>query len=208
MVDASGVAKISGEAMAATRAALDDASAVPDQAAELDLGASEDHLGLPDAGEVLAIQAEMGGDINMAVVEWRRRAGKGGRKRGAVNRKSADFARYLLQFGPHPGVAMMRTIARPVELLAAELGCTLLEAKAIQQRAEAELLPYFESKKPVAVDFGGQAHMTLILGQAVPGAGPAAAIGPDQAALPISFADDVETAHFQEVSGQHSEASE
>lgn len=208
MGGASGMAKISGEAMAAARAAAADAGDVPDAAPELDLGASEEHLGLPDASEVLAIQAEMGGDIGAAVIEWRRRAGKGGRKRGAVNRKSADFARYLLQFGPHPGVAMMRTIARPVEMLAAELGCDKLEAASLQQRAAAELLPYFESKKPVAVDLGGAAHMTLILGQAAPAAGPVTAIGADQPALPISFADEAETAHFQELSDGTGSASE
>lgn len=171
MSEARGVAKISGEALDGARSAFD--QAVADAAGEQlpllddgpDLGMSEQHLGLGDAAEIYAIAEERGQGLADAVQEARRR----GRKPGAKNRRTGDFARYLLQFGPHPGVAMMRTVARPVELLSAELGCSLYEAAQLQTRCQAELLPYFEGKKPVDVNVNTNGHMTLIMAGVVPG---------------------------------------
>lgn len=129
----------------------------------VDLSASEPHLALPDAEEVLAIAAEMGGDMGQAVVEWRRRAGRGGRKAGSKNRRTADTARYLGQFGPDPLVGMQRIASRPVELLAAELGCSKAEAMGMQIRCMAEVAPYMHSKMAAKVPTGGAGHMTLIM---------------------------------------------
>lgn len=136
----------------------------------LDLSHSEDRLPLPDAGELLAIQAEHGGTAQQALQKWRA-SGCKGRKPGAVNRSTVDFERYMLQFGPHPGVALMRMM-QPVDTLADALGCKRLEAAELQRKVASELLPYFQGRKPVAIDVQGKGHMTLVLGaMAVPGSG-------------------------------------
>lgn len=174
--EASGTAKILGEALGEVRGAFDqaaDAVPVAEQlpllADAVELDASEAHLSLPDASEIAAIQDELGCDVSVAVMEHRKRYR--GRKPGAKNKRSGDFARYLMQFGPHPGVAMMRILARPAEMLAAEMGCKKLEALDRQIRVAAELMPYFEGKKPIDVNVNANGHMTLIIGgdQAVPG---------------------------------------
>lgn len=190
---ASGVAEILGAAVDAAAAAVDPARIEGEQ---LDLIASEDHLGLPDASEITSIQDELDCDVAAAVIEWRRR-GRKGRKPGAKNRRTSDFAKYIAGFGPHPGVALARIVARPVDMLAAELGCSKIEALDRQIRCAAELLPYVEGKQPVQVQLSGNGHMTLIMGGAMPGeADPVALAGAPQ----LSFADDAETAEFQEVS--------
>ncbi len=210
MSEASGVAKISGEAVAGARSAFDQAMAEA-SGAQLplledegpDLSASEAHLGLGDAAEIYAIAEERGRGLADAVQEARRR----GRKPGAKNRRNGDFSRYLLQFGPHPGVAMMRTMARPVELLAAELSCTIYEAAQLQTRCQAELLPYFEGKKPVEVNLTGSGHMTLVMSGEMPGLVQGGTIGAD--ALPeMSFADVPESVEDQAVSDGDPEVSE
>jgi len=172
---ASGIAKISGDAVRDAREGFDQAveRAAGEQLPLLgdddmaDLGESEAHIGLPDASEITAIQMELGCDVKAAVAEHRKR----GRQPGAKGRRSNDFRRYMLQFGPHPGISMMRRIARPTEMLAAELGCSMLEAAHLQARCEAELMPYFEGKKPIDVNVNANGHMTLIIGgdQAVNG---------------------------------------
>lgn len=131
------------------------------QAEQLDLLTSEDCLE-PDAAEVLAIQRARGGSMAEAVAEWRAQGARG-RKPGAVNRSTADLARYLGQFGPDPAVKLMRMIARPVELLAAELGCTMAQAWDRQARVALDLMPYFHGKKPVAIDMTvkGDLHLAI-----------------------------------------------
>lgn len=131
--------------------------------AMLDLSASEAHLALPDAAEMAEIAAENGGDWGKAVIEYRRRAGAGGRKPGAKNRRTADTAKYLAQFGPDPLVGMQRLASRPIDLLAAELGCSRYEAAQLQVRCMAEVAPYVHSKMAAKVPTSGAGHMTLIM---------------------------------------------
>lgn len=147
----------------------------------------DDLVGLPDARDLLEIQREMGGTLAQAVQEHRRRAGQGGRKKGSLNRAGQDFKRWVLQFGSHPAVGMMRLQSRPVELLAAELGCTLLEAAALQEKSRAELLPYLEGKAPVQVQVSTTGHMTLELHGVGLGAS-GLPIEADWTELPLSFA--------------------
>lgn len=191
-----------GGAIGADREAFDQAKAQAageQQGLPLDLGeemtdlsGSEEHLALPDAGEVLAIQAELGegATIAMAVSEYRRRAGAGGRKRGSKNKRTDDFSRWLLAHGPHPGLFMMRILARPVDMLAAELRCDPKEAVDRQIRCAAELLPYMEGKKPVEVNVSGKGGMVLVL----PGMLPSTVDGGmlEAETLPISLEPPVE----------------
>lgn len=178
------------------------------EAPELDLGASEAHLALPDAAEVTAIQLELGCDVAAAVTEWRRRAGRGGRKPGAKNKRNQDLARYLAQFGPDPAVTLMRLQARPVEMLAAELGCTKEGAAHLIVRAASELMPYLHSKKPVDVNVSARGHMTLILESGEPAAIDGGQLGAIEDAAPLLSFAGAETAQFQPLSGQDRSASE
>lgn len=181
MSKAGGVGEFLGGAIGADREAFDQAKAQAageQQGLPLDLGdampdlsGSEEHLALPDAGEVLAIQAELGegATIAMAVSEYRRRAGAGGRKRGSKNKRTDDFSRWLLAHGPHPGLFLTRMMARPTELLAAELGCKTVEAANLQVRCADILLPFHEGKKPVEVNVSGKGGMALVMPMTMPG---------------------------------------
>jgi hypothetical protein len=171
-----GDAKVLGEAIAPAKAAIEAAHA--DQAEQLDmLGDQEravadalpeeetpDQLGLPDAGEILEIQRELQCDVHQAVREHRRRSGAGGRKIGARNKRTAEFRRFLLNQGGHPGVFLQRVQDRPTELLAAELGCSKEKALDKQIRAASELLPYVEGKMPVNVNVAVRGDFSLVAG--------------------------------------------
>jgi hypothetical protein len=126
-----------------------------------DLAESDAYVSLPDAAEILQLQMSMGGDLHKAVQEHRRLKGEGGRKPGSKNRQNRAFQEYLLQFGPQPGVTQMRFLGRPVEQLAAELGCSKLEAAQLQIRCDDNLLPYFASKMPVAVAHRFEGDVTI-----------------------------------------------
>ena len=165
-----GVEQFSGEAMRGLRDAFEVAQgeAAGEQVAlPIDLTESDAHHALPDASEIVAIQMELGCDVGDAVCEHQRR-GRGGRPKGAKNRRTEEFSRYILQFGPHPGVTLARVQGRPTDMLAKELGCTKLEAMQLQIRAASELLPYVEGKKPVEVNMHHGGHMSLVLEQSGP----------------------------------------
>lgn len=103
-------------------------------------------LPLADASAVVA-ELERQPLRSQAVAEARRR----GRPKGSRNRRSEELIRFVLARHAHPLLVLAQTYSRPVEALAAELDCTALEAISLQVRCAAEALPYFESKKPVAL---------------------------------------------------------
>lgn len=99
-----------------------------------------------------------------------------GRPAGAKNRRTDDFARYLLGFGQHPAITMMQIQATAPEVLVEnsrrevtkvlkggkgeadkritfeEVTLTYEGAQSLRIRCAEGLLPYLESKKPVAID--------------------------------------------------------
>lgn len=109
--------------------------------------AVQQRLPLAEAGALALALDENPGNRVAAVKEARRR----GRPRGSRNRRSEDLARFILSRYAHPLEVLAQTYSRPVEDLAAQLGCEPAAAMALQVRCAAEALPYFESKKPVAV---------------------------------------------------------
>ena len=115
-------------------------------------------LPLADA-EQLALAIDAGLDRVQAVQQAR----KVGRPKGAIGKGRADFRRYFLSKYAHPADALGQTITRPVDVLAAELGCTKLEAMQLQQRAAAELLPYLEGKMPVTIDMTARSDVHLVV---------------------------------------------
>lgn len=128
---------------------------------------------IEDAGEVPAVQPllplvdaeaaaaaiDAGRIGSMAIDEAR----KAGRPRGSRNKRTEQFRQFILARYAHPGEALAATYSRPVDALAAELGCTRLEAAQMQIKAAAELLPYIESKMPVAVGVSAEGQIQLIL---------------------------------------------
>lgn len=123
-----------------------------------DVEAAGPLMPLADA-EQLALAIEDGADRVQAVAEAR----KAGRPRGAMNRRNAEFRRWYLTKYAHPLEVLGSTISRPVEALAAELGCTKLEAFQLQQRAAVELAPYVEGKMPVTVDLTARSDVHLVV---------------------------------------------
>lgn len=76
----------------------------------------------------------------------------GGRPPGSPNKRSVAFARYLLSKYRHPLEGLAETYSRPVGVLAAELGCSKLEAFQVQLTAMRELAPYVAQKLPTLID--------------------------------------------------------
>lgn len=168
--------------------------------------AARDMLSLPDGEQLELIRDQLPNRDASTAVEIARRSGRG-RPPGARNKQNADFRRFVLSQHSHPGIALARTYDRPVELLAAELQCSLAEAAALQMRAAAELLPYIESKRPVAVELSERHDVVLVMGGA-PGVGgqvlDAIADQVNRAEEPIEW----ETAEFVEIEGAPSASDE
>jgi hypothetical protein len=114
-------------------------------------------------GDVEAIEAARDGrpdrDAGQAVQLVR----KAGRPKGAMNKRTGQLRDYLLSRYAHPLEVLAQTYTRPAEVLAAELGCTKLEAFQQQVRAAAELAPYIESKMPVAVGIDARGTVQLVI---------------------------------------------
>ena len=87
----------------------------------------------------------------------------GGRPAGSVARSTAEWQAYLLQRYRSPLIGLFEVAARPARDLAAELGCTPLEAFDRQLKAMAELAPYVHSKMPSAVQLDGAPIVPVVL---------------------------------------------
>lgn len=146
-----------------------------------DLAENDAYVSLPDAAEIVQLQIANGGDLHRAIAEHRRMKGEGGRKAGSKNRQNRAFQEYLLQFGPQPGVTQMRFLGRSAEQLAAELGCSKLEAAQLQIRCDDNLLPYFASKMPVAVAHRFEGDVTINFFEGAAGAIDGGELVPDGA---------------------------
>lgn len=128
---------------------------------EAEMGEARDVAALPCGEQLELIRDQVPGrDAGTAVIVSRGR----GRPPGAMNRRNAKFRDQILALGPHPAIALQRAYSRPVEVLAAELDCSKLEAFQIQVRAAAELLPYIEGKQPVQVQLTAQHDMVMVIG--------------------------------------------
>lgn len=136
-------------------------------------GAEEEQLDLleqPTTEEILDAREEMGPGAGSLSVLRHAREKKRGRPPGVRNRRTDDFARYILSFGQDPAItlaqiqatpeavlveASKRTVIRmskagnPVEI---EESMTLGEAMSLRVRCAEALMPYIHSKQPVAVD--------------------------------------------------------
>jgi hypothetical protein len=160
--DLTGDAAIAAEAVRAAKDLLDEQRAAEEQ---LELLAPLTAEEMVEAREALGPNA--GRLAVMKVARERRR----GRPKGAQNKRTDDFARYLLSFGQHPALTMMQIQATQPELLIEASQqekvhsfrkdgtpnvvierMTYEAAQALRVRCAEGLLPYIESKKPVAID--------------------------------------------------------
>jgi hypothetical protein len=137
--------------------------------------ADEEQLDLleqPSPEEMAEARERLGPNAGrLAVLREAREARGRGRPKGARNKRTDDFARYLLSFGQHPAITMMQIQATAPEALieASEQPkvhsfrkdgtpnmvierLSYEAAQSLRIRCAEALLPYLESKKPVAVD--------------------------------------------------------
>lgn len=132
--------------------------------------------------EMLEAQEELGPASGKLAQLRHAREKKRGRPPGARNKRTDDFARYLLGFGQHPAITMMQIQATAPEVLieasrqqkvhsfrkdgTANIVTERLsyeQAQSLRIRCAENLLPYLESKKPVAVDmtFAGLSDLII-----------------------------------------------
>lgn len=129
-------------------------SAAVSEAVRAQAPAEVQQLALP--GLPLAAKAEAARDI-----EGGGAAGRGGRPKGALNRRTEEFVDYILSQYRSPLIALAETYSRSVDELRVELGCTKLEAFQLQQQAAKELAPYLHQKLPQAVQIDGKGLVAL-----------------------------------------------
>lgn len=86
-----------------------------------------------------------------------------GRPQGSKNRRTVEFIEYLKKLGySDPLRGLAEVWSRPIEVLAAELGCSKLEAFDRQVDAMKAAMPFWHQKMPQAVVIDETASMTLI----------------------------------------------
>lgn len=167
-----GDAKLVADVMRDARSLLSAAEA--EEARQLDMLA-------PTAEEMVEAREALGPNAGKMAVLREARARRG-RPPGSRNKRTDDLAKYLLGFGQHPAITMMQIQSTPPEVLIeaskqekvhsfSKLGearivierMTYSEAQALRTRCAEGLMPYFESKKPVAVDmtFNGVADLII-----------------------------------------------
>lgn len=88
-----------------------------------------------------------------------------GRPAGSQNKANQRFRDTLLRMGyRHPGLNLAALANASPAQLAAELGCTAKEAADMVLKANAELMPYFESKAPVELHVDKTVRGVMIIG--------------------------------------------
>lgn len=86
-----------------------------------------------------------------------------GRPTGSRNRRTAEWVDHILGRYRSPLLFLAETYTRPVEQLAAELGCDKEKALALQMTAARELAPYVHQKQPVAVEVDARGVVQLVI---------------------------------------------
>jgi len=132
--------------------------------------------------DMLDARSSLGSRASNQEVLAHARARKRGRPPGAVNKRTDDLVRYLLQFGQHPAITLMQIQSTPAEVLvensrrlrrkrrtATGIEVDVMQtmsyeaALSLKARCSDILLPYFESKRPVAVDLSFAGLSDLII---------------------------------------------
>ncbi len=135
--------------------------------------------------DMVEAREQLGPNAGRLAVLRQARETKRGRPKGARNKRTDDFAKYLLSHGQHPAITMMQIQAAAPEVLIEaskrltrrtegkgksakvieELVPTLdyHAAQSLRIRCAEGLLPYLEQKLPVKVDlsFGGLSDLII-----------------------------------------------
>lgn len=134
----------------------------PPSAIDAEIVEARDVCLLSDPEQLELLRDQVPGRDASTAVQLAERRGRG-RPPGALNKRNQKFRDQILAIAPHPALALARAYSTPVETLAAELGCSKLEAAQIGIRAAAELLPYLEGKQPVQVELTRRNDVVLIM---------------------------------------------
>ncbi|KPH66339.1 hypothetical protein [Novosphingobium sp. ST904] len=123
--------------------------------------------------ELAEAREDLGPNAGGLTVMRHAREARRGRPKGAKNKRSDDFARYIAQFGQDPAVTLMQLQSTPEEVHMARsrrvrqkvIGkgesarvvelteeMTYEAATALRTRCAEALMPFIHSKKPVAID--------------------------------------------------------
>lgn len=94
--------------------------------------------------------------------EAARRSGPG-RPPGSRNKRTEEWVEFIQARYRDPLIFLAETWSRPVDVLAAELGCPKDEAFKIQRAAAEAALPYLHQKLPQAVSIDAKSDLTLQL---------------------------------------------
>lgn len=86
---------------------------------------------------------------------------RAGRPKGAKNKSTEEWSKWILSQYQSPLVVLAETYSRPVAELAAELSCDKLDAFKIQQAAAGKLAEYVHQKMPVAIEAKGEGAVPL-----------------------------------------------
>ena len=121
--------------------------------------------------EMAEAQERLGPNAGNLAVLKEARAARRGRRPGSKNRRSEDFAKFILSHGTHPAVTMMRIQSTPPEVLVerskqidpVKRRMSYGDAQALITRCAEGLLPFIESKKPVAVELDAKGDFNLII---------------------------------------------
>ena len=110
--------------------------------------------------EMAEAQEELGRDAGNLTVLRHARAKRRGRPKGSRNKRTDDFARFILSYGQDPAITLMRIQSTPPEVLVqrskdldpVKRQMSYGDALGIIVRCAEALQPYVHSKRPVAVD--------------------------------------------------------
>jgi len=98
-----------------------------------------------------------------------------GRPAGARNKRTVEFAEYLLSRYTSPAEGLAQIANMSIEELVAATGCTRLEALQEKRLAAIPLLPYLHSKMPVSIDITNRKLIYLHIGAELSGPFPSLA---------------------------------
>lgn len=138
-----------------------------------------DLLSVPSPELMADVKAERPEAPAREVLEVAR--GRAGRRPGSRNKATQEFKRWILSYGQHPAVTLMQIQSTPPEILMENsrrsytridrngnpveitVEMSYSEAQGLRKQCAAELMPFIESKQPVAVDMSFSGLSDLVI---------------------------------------------
>lgn len=114
----------------------------------------EDLIGAPETWKLKTVRAENAAQLRGP-----------GRPPGARNKRTLEWAEYLLTRYASPLEVLAQMAVARVDELAASLGCTKLEAFQEKRQAAIALVPYVHQKQPLAVNLNNKTFVYLTINE-------------------------------------------